>query len=67
MDAAVRAMQIAQIYAFRGEIDDAFLWLERAYDNHDRTLSGVLLQPLLTNLHGDPRWELFLDKMGLPL
>ncbi len=64
--AAVRAFQIAQVYAFRGEFDDAFHWLERAYDNRDRTLPGILLQPLLANLHDDPRWEPFLDKMGLP-
>ncbi len=64
--AEVRAYQIAQVYAFRGEIDDAFRWLERAYDNHDRVLPIILLDPKLENLHDDPRWEPFLDKMGLP-
>ena len=58
--------QVAQVYAFRGEIDYAFDWLDTAYDNHDTGLPGMQLDPLLANLHDDPRWEPFLDKMGLP-
>jgi hypothetical protein len=58
--------QIALVYAFRGEIDLAFDWLDEAYDNRDGGLTHLLLDPLLVNLHDDPRWEPFLDKMGLP-
>ncbi len=75
-DAALQAMieccaagadyQVAQIFAFRGEIDHAFDWLEQAYDKRDAGLTFTLLDPLLANLHDDPRWEPFLDKMGLP-
>ncbi len=64
--AAVAAYQVAEVYAFRDEIDLAFDWLEQAYDNRDSGLPAMLLEPLLTNLHDDPRWEPFLDKMGLP-
>ena len=64
--AASAAYQIAYVYAFRGEIDHAFDWLEQAYDNRDSGLPLMLLEPLLANLHDDPRWEAFLDKMGLP-
>ena len=32
----------------------------------DGGLADMLADPLLANLHGDPRWEPFLDKMGLP-
>jgi len=64
--AAEGAYQIAQIYAFRGEIDHAFDWLDQAYDNRDSGLTLMLLEPLFANLHDDPRWEPFLDKMGLP-
>ncbi len=60
------AYQVAQVYAFRGEIDHAFDWLERAYDNRDTGMPYMLVRPLLANLHDDPRWEPFLDKMGLP-
>ena len=63
---ALSAYQVALAYAFRGEIDHAFDWLEQAYDNRDSGLPLMLLDPLLANLHDDPRWEAFLDKMGLP-
>jgi adenylate cyclase len=60
------AYQVAEVYAYRGEIDHAFDWLELAYENHDGGLIYVLVDPLLTNVHDDPRWEPFLNKMGLP-
>jgi TolB-like protein len=56
----------ALVYAFRGEIDLAFATLERAYDARDPGLSSLLVMPLFANLYQDPRWEPFLEKMGLP-
>ncbi len=64
--AARAAYQVAQVYAYRGEINHAFDSLNEGYDIRDVGLSAVLLDPLLVNLHDDPRWEPFLDKMGLP-
>ena len=64
--AAEAGFQVAEIYAFRGEIDKAFDWLENAYDNRDTGMNGMLVNPLFVNLHNDPRWEPLLDKMGLP-
>ena len=58
--------QVAQVYAFRGEIDNAFDGLDVAYRNRDPSMTSLLVTPLLANLHDDPRWELWLDKMGLP-
>ncbi|VUX56238.1 conserved membrane protein of unknown function [uncultured Woeseiaceae bacterium] len=64
--AAFAAYQVAEAFAFRGEIDHAFDWLEQAYDNRDSGLLSVLADPTFANLHDDPRWEPLLDKMGLP-
>ena len=64
--AAVAAYQVAIIYAFRGETDLAFEWLDEAYENRDSGLTQMLLQPQFANLHYDPRWTAFLDTMGLP-
>jgi len=64
--AAGAAYQVAEVYAFRGEIDLAFDWLEQAYDNRDPGLPQMLGDPLLANLLNDPRSEPLLDKMGLP-
>jgi adenylate cyclase len=60
------AVQVASVYAFRNEINSAFDWLEQAYENRDSGLALILFNPMLANLYGDPRWNLFLDKMGLP-
>jgi len=60
------AYNIAEVYAFRGEIDNAFEWLERSYENRDGGMPLMMLDPLLVKLHDDPRWEPFLDKMGFP-
>lgn len=58
--------QAAQVYAFRGEIDNAFDGLDQAFRIREPSMTSLLISPLLTNLHDDPRWELLLDKMRLP-
>lgn len=57
--------QLAQIYAVRGDVDQAFAWLDRAYRNHDSGLCGLHLDLLLQTLHQDPRWPVLLHKVGL--
>ena len=49
----------------RNEVDHAFEWLERAYDQRDPGLSEMKTDPLLRSLYADPRWDAFLRKMGL--
>jgi tetratricopeptide (TPR) repeat protein len=60
------AVQVAGIYAHRGDVDEAFAWLDHAYKVRDGGLSEMLGDPMLANLHDDPRWTAFLGKMGLP-
>lgn len=60
------AYQIAEAYASRGEADEAFRWLERAYTQRDPGLSATKADPLLVNLRGDPRFNAFLAKLHLP-
>ena len=61
------AFQIAEIYAYRGETDKAFEWLERAYKQRDGGLTEMKGDPLLRNIEKDPRYTAFLKKMKLPL
>jgi TolB-like protein/lipopolysaccharide biosynthesis regulator YciM len=61
------AFQIAEIYAYRGETDKAFEWLERAYKQRDAGLAQMKGDPLLRNLERDPRWPELLKKMKLPV
>ena len=52
-------------YAYRGDRDLAFHWLERAYAQKDPDLSGIGGDPMFKNLAQDPRYEAFLRKMNL--
>jgi TolB-like protein/DNA-binding winged helix-turn-helix (wHTH) protein/Flp pilus assembly protein TadD len=57
---------IATIYAFRGESDEAFKWLDRAYEQKDQFLYRIKFAPEFDRLHDDPRYKAFLKKMNLP-
>ena len=57
--------QIAEIYAVRRDIDNAFLWLDNSYENHDTGLATMLATREFQVLHDDPRWTDFLQKIGL--
>jgi TolB-like protein/Tfp pilus assembly protein PilF len=59
------AYQIAEAYASRDDAGRAFEWLERAYRQRDAGLASMKIDPLLRGLHGDPRWPLLLQRMGL--
>jgi TolB-like protein/DNA-binding winged helix-turn-helix (wHTH) protein len=60
------AYQIAEVYAFRNQSDEAFEWLDRAYAQRDSGLIGTKVDPLLKSLHNDPRYAAFLKKLNLP-
>ena len=72
LDALIRdyghnaAYQVAQAYAWRGQKDEAFQWLDRAFAQRDGGLSEVKYDPLLRSLRKDPRYRALLSKMGLP-
>ncbi len=59
------AYQIAEAYAYRNDKDKAFEWLERARQQRDAGMPIMRADPLLKNLHGDPRWDGLLHSMGL--
>jgi TolB-like protein/DNA-binding winged helix-turn-helix (wHTH) protein/Tfp pilus assembly protein PilF len=63
---ASNAFEIATIYAFRNQTDEAFEWLDRAYAQRDPSLMATKLEPLLKNLHNDPRYAALLKKLNLP-
>jgi TolB-like protein len=60
------AYEIAQAHAYRGEADQAFAWLDRAYDQKDIELYWIKGDRLLKSLEQDPRYKAFLRKMNLP-
>jgi TolB-like protein/Tfp pilus assembly protein PilF len=67
--AAGQVYNIATLHALRGDRDQAFSWLNRAYQQHDPGIIAtppITVDPDLKNLHDDPRWAAFLRKLNLP-
>jgi TolB-like protein len=64
--ADVNAFGIAEVYAYRGQSDDAVHWLERAYAQKDPSLYLIKVELPLKNLAGDAGFRAFLHKMNLP-
>ena len=60
------AYQIAEVYAWRGENDKAFEWLQISLDNHDTGTLSLLIDPLMQGLRHDARYGDLLAKIGLP-
>jgi serine/threonine protein kinase/tetratricopeptide (TPR) repeat protein len=59
------AFQVAQVRAVRGEVDAAFEWLERAFENRDAGVALAKVSTHLNPLHGDPRWTVFMRRIRL--
>jgi TolB-like protein/DNA-binding winged helix-turn-helix (wHTH) protein/TPR repeat protein len=57
---------IAEVYAFRNQSTEAFQWLDRAYAQRDAGLIETKTDPLLKNLHHDPRYAALLQKLNFP-
>ena len=57
--------QVAESMAFRGRLDEAFDWLELAYEHRDNGIVEMMTSPFLRPLHTDARWPALLDKLGL--
>lgn len=55
---------IAQIYAWRGELDKAFEWLEHSLELAPHLLLSLKYRSFFENLHKDPRWT---ELMARPL
>ena len=61
------AFQIAEAYAYRGEVDNAFAWLDRSYRQRDPGTPEFKTDPLMKSLRQDPRYAALLKKMRLPM
>jgi adenylate cyclase len=59
------AYNIAQVEGYRGNIDAAIAWLDRGYRQRDSSMIFVKVDPLLSSLHGDPRYQAMLVKLKL--
>jgi TolB-like protein/Flp pilus assembly protein TadD len=60
------AYQIAETYAYRGDSDQAFAWLDRAYRQRDGGLEHVKIDWQLQRVRADLRYKKLLHKINLP-
>jgi len=63
--AQIDPYSVATVYAWRGEKDNAFEWLERAYVERVGYMVDVAYDPLLRKLRDDPRYHALLQKMAM--
>src|SRR5258708_10866335 len=66
-DRDLLAYQIAEVYAWRGETDKAFEWLQVSLDNHDTGTLSLFINPFMRGLRHDARYKSLLTEIGLPV
>jgi hypothetical protein len=64
--AELNAVAIADVYALRGQSDEAMKWIERAFIQKDAEVLSIEGEFELKSLRADPRFRAFLRKMNLP-
>jgi tetratricopeptide (TPR) repeat protein len=58
--------EIALIYAGAGDKNNAFEWLERSFENRDKGLTYLKIDPCLDPLRADPRLQDLIKRVGFP-
>lgn len=56
---------IAEANAYTGNVDEAYRWLQTAYEYRHGGLTEIKTNPLMARLYGEPRWDGYLTKLGL--
>jgi TolB-like protein/Tfp pilus assembly protein PilF len=56
---------MAMVYGYRGDVDKAFEWLNNYLEKGDDYPTFILTETAFRSIHSDPRWEPFLEKLGL--
>lgn len=62
----VTPMTFATIYANLDQKDEAFAWLQKAYEIRSPWLTYISTDPQYDNLHSDPRFADLLRRIGVP-
>jgi len=62
----VSPLVMADLYSLLDEKEEAFRWLEKAYEERASKLTDLKIDPDFDNLHSDPRFAALVQKIGLP-
>jgi serine/threonine protein kinase/tetratricopeptide (TPR) repeat protein len=63
---AYNPLTVADSYALLGDRDNAFVWLEKAYQQHASGLLGLPVNPAFDSLRSDPRYADLVRRIGFP-
>jgi tetratricopeptide (TPR) repeat protein len=56
---------LATVYAWIGDVDKAFEYLDKEYSIDRASLSRIMRYPVFRSLYDDPRWQALLHKLGM--
>lgn len=59
-------LHLVFLYDMLGERETALDWLERNYDSRHSGMPLVRFAPILKPLHGEPRFEAVVERIGRP-
>jgi eukaryotic-like serine/threonine-protein kinase len=62
----IPALAFAVVYVGLDEKDQAFAWLDKAYDERANRLAYLSVEPTWDRLRSDPRFDNLLRRVGLP-
>ena len=62
----IEPVEVANIYTELGELDEAFAWYEKAYQDRSPNLVGLKSSAAVDPLRSDPRYADLLRRVGLP-
>ena len=63
--ASLAPYAIAEIYVGLGDNDQAFAWLDRAYEDRFPFLCDVRITPQFDSLRSDPRYATLMRRLNL--
>jgi tetratricopeptide (TPR) repeat protein len=63
-DESDEASRIASVYAYRGEADKAFEWLDKAVRSNEAGIAETVTQNSFDGIRKDPRWLPLLRRIG---
>jgi serine/threonine-protein kinase len=61
----IPAFAFAIAHTSLGNKDSAFVWLNKAVDNYEPSMTENWFDPAFESLHADPRWRLLLARLGV--
>jgi TolB-like protein/Tfp pilus assembly protein PilF len=62
----ISPLVMADLYSLLDEKDEAFNWLEKAYEERSSKLTDLKIDPDFDTLHSDQRFATLVNKIGLP-